>query len=455
VLVVDDKLEMAEMVADGLNDRGFRTVATASSREALDRLKAEHFDALITDLRMPEVDGLGLLAASKSLDPARPVLVMTAYGAVDSAISAIREGASHYLTKPFKVEELAVFLERALDEAGVRAEAKALKSALMGQDAPLGLVARSEPMRRILELVQRVAPTNATVLLLGETGTGKGHLARLLHELSPRAKEKLVTVNCAALPEPLLESELFGHAKGAFTGATSAHVGLFETAHQGTLFLDEVGEMSPALQAKLLHVLETGRIRGVGQSEERVVDVRVVAATHRDLRAQSEKGLFRGDLLYRLEVIAIEVPPLRNRPEDIPVLLEHFLSLAKARHPGSRVEGLSPGARRALLDYAWPGNVRELAHLVERVVLLSDGPQVRPEELPTGPRPPEAGLATPVRGAALGFHGEVVTVRELHHLYATWALARIAGNRSRAAERLGIDLKTLRKWLADTGGGDG
>ncbi len=301
VLVVDDEREMAEMVADGLSDRGYAAMAAASSEEALARLGEDAFDALVTDLRMPHVDGLALLAEARRVTPDLPVIVMTAYGAIDSAIESMRRGASHYLTKPFKLKELALFLDRLLDERKVRREASAMRAVLRDRPPESGIIAASKAMHHVFEVIERMARTDVPVLLLGETGTGKGLFARIMHARSDRASGPFVTVNCAALPEPLLESELFGHVKGAFTGATRNRLGLVAESSGGTLFLDEIAEMSPALQAKLLDVLERRVVRAVGASKERAVDLRVIAATHRDLDARITSGAFREDLRYRLE----------------------------------------------------------------------------------------------------------------------------------------------------------
>jgi len=443
VLVVDDSAELAATVADGLEGRGYAARACSSSVEALQLLEAEEFDALVTDLRMPEVDGLGLLAHSRRLAPERPVLVMTAFAAIDTAIESIRRGAYHYLTKPFTVEELALFLGRALDEVAVRREARALKSVLGERFAPGQFVAESPGMRRVLEVMERVADAEAPILILGETGTGKGLVARSLHAASRRAAAPFVTLNCAAVPEALLESELFGHVRGAFTGAVGDQRGLFTEADGGTLFLDEIGEMSPALQAKLLHVLETGQVRPVGAPRERVVDVRVIAATHRDLRDQIARGAFRQDLLYRLEVVTIEIPPLRARREDLPGLIEHFFRAALAKHPGSPVRSLSPDVVRQLLEHRWPGNVRELAHLLERVVLLGRGPEAVPADLPP--------LVDDREQSPNRFGLPVRSIRQLQREYAAWALEQLGGQRGRTAEQLGVDGKTLARWLSETG----
>jgi two-component system response regulator HydG len=441
VLVVDDELSMAEMLADGLGERGYDAVPVGSSRKAAKMLEDASFEALVTDLRMPEMDGLELLATSRRLAPERPVIVMTAYSALDTAIESIRRGAYHYATKPFKVDEIALFLRRALDEVGVRREATSLKRALRERFALANVVGRSAAMRQVAELVERVADTDVSVLLLGETGTGKGLVARAIHAQGARAGAPFVSVNCAAIPEALLESELFGHAKGAFTGATSARAGLFADANGGTLFLDEIGEMPATLQAKLLHVLESGTVRGVGESRERAIDVRIVTATHRDLRARIAMGAFREDLLYRLEVITIDLPPLRHRKDDLPELVQHFLARAKEKHRTSVVERVSPAALDVMLAYSWPGNVRELEHVVERVVLLGRAPEVTENDLPPQLR------AKPVETPP-AFGDAVIPMREMQRRYASWAYEQLGGRKMVTAEKLGIDDKTLTSWLA-------
>jgi two-component system response regulator HydG len=438
VLVVDDQLAMAEMVADGLAEHGIAADALSSGKEAVARLEAADVALIVTDLRMPDLDGLALLEASRRQDPERPVIVMTAYGAIDSAIEAMRRGAFHYLTKPFKLEELAIVVRRALDQIELRHEATRLREELRAR-GPGELVAESRAMREIVDVVARLAVADAPVLILGETGTGKGLLAETLHARGARAKAPFVAINCAAIPEPLLESELFGHVRGAFTGATADRDGLLVAANGGTLFLDEIGDLAPGLQAKLLHVLERGVVRPLGGSKERAVDVRIVAATNRDLHERAREGLFREDLLYRLDVVSFEVPPLRRRREDLPQLLELFFRRARAKHPSSTVQRIGQDAMRALLEHAWPGNVRELAHVLERVVLLARGPTIGEADLPPS-----------VRGAVQGearFEGDVVPMRKMQRRYAAWALDRLGGHRGRTAEALGIDPKTLSKLL--------
>jgi two-component system response regulator HydG len=442
VLIVDDELQMAETLADGLADRGYEAIAAGSSEDALARLREEPFDALVTDLRMPRVDGLALLAAARQIAPDLPVLVMTAYGAIDSAIESIRRGANHYLTKPFKLDELTLFLDRAFDERRVRREAATLRAELRDRLESSTIIGASTGMRHVVDVLERVARSDVPVLFLGETGTGKGVFARMLHARSSRANGPFVTVNCAAVPEALLESELFGHVRGAFTGATRERAGLVAESSGGTLFLDEVAEMSPALQSKLLDVLERRVVRAVGGEKERAIDLRVVAATHRDLDERVRLGAFREDLRYRLDVVSIELPPLRHRRGDIPLLLDHFLREARAKHPWSPAERFSREAVARLGDYPWPGNVRELGHLVERLVLLARSAEIGVEDLP----PP----VTATKGAEPAvFQGPVVPVREIQRRYAAWALEQCGGHRGRTAEKLGIDGKTLAKWLSE------
>jgi two-component system response regulator HydG len=438
VLVVDDQLALAETLADGLSERGYDAIAADASREAAKLLENDDIDVLVTDLRMPELDGLALLALSKAANPARPVIMMTAYSAVDSAIESIRRGAYHYLTKPFKVEELALFVERALDEARLRRETVSLRRALKEHFAVRDFIAESDAMREVSELVERLADTTVPVLVLGETGTGKGLVARALHSRSSRAGAPFVTVNCTALPEPLLESELFGHVKGAFTGATSSRPGLFEEANGGTLFLDEIGDLPASLQAKLLDVLERSVVRAVGANKERSVDVRIVAATHRDLPARVAAGQFREDLLYRLDVVTIPLPPVRQRRQDVPALLEHFLRESRTKHPGAVTEGFTPEAMAALVAYAWPGNVRELQHFVERAVLLGKKSFYELSELPA---------SMTARASTQVDFGAVLPLREMQRRYVAWAYDQLGSRKLLTAERLGIDDKTLARWL--------
>lgn len=442
VLIVDDHPEMARTTADGLAEHGYDTVVAVGGQEAIDRLSSESIDAVITDLRMPGIDGLAVLAASRRVDPQRPVIVMTAYSAIDSAMESIRQGAYHYLTKPFKLDELRIFLGRALEEYRLRNEASALRKTLRQRFSASNLIGNAPAIRGVIDLIERVADADVPVLVTGETGTGKGIVARALHADSHRSGAPFVTVNCAAIPELLLESELFGHVRGAFTGATADRPGLFAQASGGTLFLDEIGEMPIGLQSKLLHVLESGTVRPVGSSRERKIDTRIVAATNRDLKEATRKGSFREDLLYRLDVVTVSMPALRHHREDIPAILGHFLELAREHHPRSPTCGFTPAALKVLSSYSWPGNVRELAHTVERTVLLGRRAEAGPEDLP-----PE--IVHDNQPADLEFRGGVIPMREVQRRYAAWALVQLGGQRGRTADRLGIDGKTLAKYLTD------
>jgi two-component system, NtrC family, response regulator HydG len=441
ILVVDDHIEMAEMLAEALSEAGWRAEALDSGARAMERLEAGGVDALVTDLRMEGVGGLDLLAASRRLDPQRPVIVMTAYGAIDTAVDSIRQGAYHYLTKPFQPEELEIFLRRALEEQDLQKEAQRLRKALREHQPMDGLVGSSPAMREVLELVNRLAVVDVPVLIQGETGTGKSLVASAIHGRSSRAKGSFVSINCAALPEALLESELFGHAKGAFTGATSDRPGLFAEAEGGTLLLDEIGELPLAIQAKLLHVLERGTVRPVGSNRERKVDVRILAATHRDLHDMAQRQQFREDLLYRLDVVTIEIPALKHRKEDILPLVDHFLGIYRSKFNQSPVEGFTPAALSRFMDYPWPGNIRELSHVVQRMVVLGRRILADVDDLPQAIRFDS--------GNPMDVFTHVLPARELQHRYALWALERCGGLKNRTAASLDIDIKTLNRWLQE------
>jgi two-component system response regulator HydG len=443
VLIVDDEIEMARTLCDGLVDHGFDAVPASSGRQALVLWAEGPFAALVTDLRMAEMDGQSLLAQAKRLWPERPTLIMTAHGAIDSAIESIRQGAYHYLTKPFKLDELSIFLHRTIEESRLRRETDALRSTLRERFGRAALVGQSAAMRALIDTLERVAPSDVPLLLGGETGTGKGLLARVVHAESRRASGPFIEVNCAALPESLLESELFGHERGAFTGAARSRRGLFSQAEGGTLFLDEIGDVPPAIQAKLLHVLEEGKVRPLGADRPREVDVRIIAATHRDLRQAVRAGSFREDLLYRLDVVSLELPPLRQRREDIPFLIDHFLREGRPRHPQSPLLRFSPEAMAQLIAYHFPGNVRELAHVVERALVLA-----RSSEVPLHELPPTV-LSPDPSGLPLA-EGEILPIRIVQRRYAAWVLQQCGGHRGRAAEKLGVDVKTLYNWLSDS-----
>ena len=442
VLIVDDDVPLGETLTEELANDGFVTTHVTSGREAARRLE-EDFDVVVTDLRMPGVDGLEVLALSRRIAPERPVIVMTAFSAIDSAIESIRQGAYHYLTKPFQVDELALFLDRALADARLRREASAMRKALRGKASFAHVVGAEGSIREACSMVARVADATTPVLLLGETGTGKGLLARALHDQSARATRPFVTINCAALPENLLESELFGHMRGAFTGAVTNRAGLLVEAAGGTVFLDEICEMPLPLQAKLLHVIERGVVRAVGSDKEKLIDVRFVTATNRNLRDQASAGQFREDLLFRLNVLTIDIPPLRRRRDDFTALVAHALEQARAKHPSSPVRRVSPGAFDLLLAHPWPGNVRELTNVIERAVLLGSEVEVAASEIAPSLAPATPAATTP------DFARPVMSLQEMNRRYARWAVDELGGRRVVTAEALEIDRKTLAKLLGE------
>ncbi len=443
VVIVDDHVEMGRLLADHLGGLGWDCDVHAGGAAAIAAIDRAVPDLVITDLRMAPIDGLDVLDAARAADPELPVIVMTAFGGVDSAIEAMKRGAWHYVTKPVRLDELRLHAERALAERRLRREVRALRgaSARGGLDAMIG---RSAAMQALYGLIERVAPSPAPVLLRGESGTGKELVARALHALGPRAERPFVAVNCTALPEGLLESELFGHARGAFTGATTPRAGLFVEASGGTLFLDEIGDMAPQLQARLLRVLQEGEVRPVGADDVRKVDVRVIAATHQDLEERVRTGAFRSDLYFRLAVVPLHLPALRDRVEDIPPLVEHFLARARARNPHSPVQRLAPDLIGALARRPWPGNVRELENLIERLVVVGAR-----AELDASALDPPPALA-PAGGAGAGFtvhRDPPPTLRELEDDYIAWVVARCDGNKTRAAEVLGVDVSTIHRRL--------
>ena len=439
VLLVDDDLDMLTTLAESLGERGFAAITAPSGEAAREHLRGGGLDVMVTDLRMTGIDGIELLGEARELLPGLPVILMTAYSAIDSAIEAVRRGAFHYLAKPFRVDELVIHVRRALEDTRLRREAETLRRALRAQPPPPGLLGRSAAMQEVYRVIERVAATAAPILITGETGTGKSLVAASIHQRSSRASAPFVSINCAALPEALLESELFGHVRGAFSGATVDASGLFSAANGGTIVLDEIGEMALPLQAKLLHVLERRAVRPLGGTRERPIDVRIIAATNRDLEGAVRDGSFREDLLYRLNVVTLDLPPLREREGDIGELIEFFLAQARAKYPDSPVRGLARPVLQRLLAHPWPGNVRELSHAIERLVLLGRGAVIELDELPRSLRP--SADSPPLFDA-------IVPMREMQRRYATWVLEQVDGIRSHAAKRLGIDVKTLARHLA-------
>jgi two-component system response regulator HydG len=439
ILVVDDNAKMGRLLADQLGDAGF-SVATADGGEAaIAQLQKSQFDLVLTDLRMEKVDGFDVLRAVRALDDSVPVLIMTAFGAVETAVEAIKAGAYHYLTKPFKLEEVMVYVERALAERRLRDENRALRQVAIERSSFGQMVGKSEAMQKVYQAVERLAPSQATVLIRGESGSGKELVARALHFCGPRRETPFIAVNCTALPENLLESELFGHLKGAYTGAATARRGLFVEADGGTLFLDEIGDMPAGLQAKLLRALEDGEVRAVGSDSPRKVDVRVIAATHHDLEQKVKDGSFRGDLYYRLNVVPISLPPLRRRSEDIPALVNAFVAKARAKNPQARGARFSDEAMAALARCPWPGNVRELDHVVERLVIMVDREVIEIADLAAHAPLVLADEISPLDRA----RQQLSSLKELESEYIAWVVQKCDGNKTRAAEILKVDVSTV------------
>jgi two-component system response regulator HydG len=441
ILIVDDEPGMRRSLAIMLRRQGYAVVEAADGVEASERLGQDVFDLVIADVRMEPVSGLDLLKHVKQASPATEVVLMTAFGTIESAVEAMRQGAHDFITKPFQPDEILLRVRNALEKHALRREVDRLRAEMQSARSAEGVVGASESIRDILRALPKIAQTDSTVLVTGESGTGKELLARAIHAGSRRAQGPFVSVSCAALPEPLLENELFGHVRGAFTGAVAARKGLLEEAQGGTFFLDEVGEAPPAIQVKLLRVLEERSLRRLGDNRPVPIDVRIVAATNRDLEEAVREKAFREDLLYRLNVIRIHVPPLRERTEDIPLLARHFLDL-HARRLGRRLEGLSPAALATLTAYPFPGNVRELSNVLEQAVALAAGPLIDAGDLPERVRQPER-IAVPrspvVPTAPLR---EAVGTAEQEQILR--ALRETSWNVSRAALMLGVSRNTLR-----------
>jgi len=442
ILVVDDEPAQRELVGGFLRKHGFDVVEAGGGSEAVARFKREAFDLVLTDQRMPDLSGLEVLEAVRSTSPETAVVIMTAYGTIGTAVSAVKAGAADYLTKPLNLDDLLHRVHRVRERQRLVAENRELREALAERHRVEGIIGDSGRMQEVLSLVRRVAPSDATVLIRGESGTGKELIARALHYASPRAAGPLVKVNCAALAESLLEAELFGHEKGAFTGAVASRKGRFELADGGSIFLDEIGDLPPHLQVKLLRVLQEREFERVGSSRPIKVDVRLLAATHRNLEALVREGRFREDLYYRINVVTIVLPPLRERREDLPPLIEHFLR-AFAGKNGKTVRGLTREAREALLRYDYPGNIRELENLMERAVVLTRDDVIGVEDLPLT-------LETPAPGAGEGA-GLIAAVEGLERRMIRDALAKADGTQTRAAELLGISERVLRYKLKKYG----
>lgn len=449
LFVIDDEPGMLGLIERAVRTTGYAIAPHISAREALSRLASEAPDVALVDLRMPELGGLDVLRAIREARPQCEVILMTAHASVDSAVEAVKLGALDYLSKPLDFVRLRLLLSGVREERDRRAALLAAEGETAKRLEFCGMIGRSAAMQELFGLVRRIAPHARAALVTGETGTGKEGIARAIHDLGPRKSRRLLTINCSAVVDTLFESELFGHVRGAFTGATDHKAGLFEAADGGTLFLDEVGELSAAVQSKLLRVLETGEVQRVGALQPKKVDVRIVAATNRDLQADADAGTFRSDLYYRLNVIELRVPPLRERAEDIPYLTASFIKEfgAKFRKP---VEGVSYAAERALMKRAWLGNVRELRNVLERACMLAEGRVLEERDveaaMPSHTRADELmRRATDLPGAARTLTEDIDLVERTHILRV---LHEERGNKRAAAERLGVSRRTLYRRLA-------
>jgi DNA-binding NtrC family response regulator len=451
ILIVEDKESLRHMLQVTLEGEGHAVDTAEDGTAAIAKLRGRRYAMVLTDLRLPGADGLKVLAAALEADPEVPVLVMTAYGTVEAAVEAMKLGARDFLSKPVDTDHLLLLVRRAVDERALRLENVVLRDALADRAGAPVIVGESEPLQALARECKRVAGTNATALLLGESGTGKELFARAIHHLSPRRDKPFVAINCAAIPDNLLENELFGHEKGAYTGAHSVKVGKFELAHGGTLFLDEIGDLSTAVQSKLLRVLQDHSFERVGGTITIEVDVRIVAATNKDLRAEVGRGGFREDLFYRLSVFPLHVPPLARRREDIPLLARHFIE-KHGRALGRKGLELAEDGLEALLAHSWPGNIRELENALERALILADGPRITAADLNLVA--PDAGAeADRVRGTfdLSGTLQESVAkaTARIEEIKIREALEACGGNKTKAAQALDVSYKTLLNKMRD------
>jgi DNA-binding NtrC family response regulator len=442
ILVVDDEEAIRSGLAEILVEEGYTVEEAPHAEAALARVREELFDLVCTDVRMPGMDGLELVERVKHESPETELIVITGFASLQSAVDAVKRGAEDYLSKPFDLDEVRLTVKRALEKKALRDKQGRLERRVAHLSPGPTLLGRSIPFQKSLQLLDRVAPTHSTVLILGETGTGKELIAREIHRRSPRAAEPFIPINCGALPDTLLESELFGYAKGAFTGADKTTQGLFEAADRGTLFLDEIGNISLNMQQRLLRVLEAGELLRLGERKVRKVDVRIVAATNSDLKRDVEKGLFRQDFYYRLRVMSLELPPLRDRMDDLPLLANHFLQACATRFH-KKIGGFSPLAMKALEAHRWPGNVRELENAIEHAAILCVTPQVELEDLP-GELKEKAAVVT-------GGEAAPVALEALERLHILKMLRECGGHRGRTAEVLGINRRTLYRKLIEYG----
>jgi DNA-binding NtrC family response regulator len=445
LLIVDDEQSYRQLLTLVFEGNGHQIRTAMNGREAIEMLQKEPAEVIITDVRMPDMDGIELLRAAREFLPDVGVVLMTAFATVDTAREAFKLGADDFIQKPFDVEELKVIVKKAFERQVLLDENRAFKRAQRERGSVRNIIGRSDKMQAVYQMIETVAEVQSTVLVTGESGTGKELVARAIHDLSPRAEKPFISINCGAFTETLLESELFGYVKGSFTGANANRKGLFEAAHKGTIFLDEIGEMSPAMQVKLLRVLQERKVRPVGAHDEMPIDARVIAATNRDLKQMAADGSFREDLFYRISVIPIALPPLRDRSEDIPELVAHFVK--KFCDQTGRKVAVSERAMQFLENYAWHGNVRELEHTIERAVALERADEIQPERLPDhvtnyNPARIRAEFDLPESGINLVSH-----LDNLEKTYVVEALKQTGGNQTRAAELLQMPVRSLRHLL--------
>lgn len=446
ILVVEDGQSQREMLCEFLSGEGFEVSDVDRGDKALERVKHDYFDLLLLDFKMPGMDGMQVLEEVRHINPEIDVIMMTAYGTVETAVKAIKTGAADYITKPIELEELLILIGKISERRTLIRENEALREELRGKGITTDqIIYESTAMDEVINLAGRVANSNATILIQGESGTGKELVARLMHTLSPRSEKPMITVNCAALPENLLESELFGHEKGSFTGASQRRIGRFEEADGGTLFLDEIGELSLSVQVKLLRFLQEREFQRIGGNPTLRSDVRIVTATNRDLDSKIGEGSFREDLFYRLNVVAIEIPPLRERKEDIPPLIDHFLNRFAAEN-GKRLQGIDSEARDLLIKYDYPGNVRELENIIERAVVITRGEVVSGRDLPFSGR-----SLGDVKGEMTATRSLKTSIERLERQMIKDAMTQTKNHQTRAADLLGISERTLRYKLQKYG----
>jgi two-component system response regulator AtoC len=445
VLVVDDEENLRLVVRTFLKREGYEVEVAATGEEALALVETFGPDVILTDVRMPKMGGLDLLATLKAKGIDATVIVMSAYGNVDLALEAIKAGAYDYIQKPFKAEEVVLTLRKAEEREALRRENRALRQEIRKENLFEDILAKSPPMQLVFKTISKIADYKTTALITGESGVGKELVARAIHRRGNRRGGPFIAVNCGAIPETLLESELFGYRKGAFTDASTDRTGLFEQANHGTLLLDEIGELPLSLQVKLLRVLQEETIRRLGDTKDQKVDVRILAATHRDLAAETKAGRFREDLYYRINVLPIVIPPLRDRREDIPILIDHFLARNNARF-GTHIRGVDPEARRLLLEYGWPGNVRELENSIERAMVLAEKETLGVDDMPERVREAKDPIQLHLTSGELSIKK---TARVIEEILIRRALTKTKGNRTRAAEVLEISHRALLYKIKD------